>query len=594
MKILIFSPFSAIWTHSFPEASIADALIQEGNEVLFIHCDRIFSEYCVAMSAHGLNQFSEKTDKQTICERCNELRDVINSRFKFESRKIESYLSSEDKSSIEGIINSLPYESFESFQLNGIPLGRIALYEVLLQYKKSDLNFNEKEWESCKINLRNTLYSYFASLKIIEREKPDRILIYNTLYAVNQTLKVIGNQKDIPVYFLHAGENLSNRLSTMIVSLNTTFEYRRELISKWEQFKNSTCTQVEANSVKNHFLTLFQGKHFLAYSHPVQSTISVREFFKISPSQKIIVATMSSYDERFAGETIGELRKPKSLIFNSQIEWISELIKYFKNHSDLFLIIRVHPREFPNKRDGVRSKHSLELEEIFKELPNNSAINWPTDNLSIYDLAKETDLFLNAWSSVGEEMSLFGIPVLIYSPELLLYPAELNYVATNKTDYFEKLCIALKDGLSFENTKKAFRWYALRLYKPVFKISDDFHHHEDPTVLSGNFLQKLKARFVSKKSELFGLVSQDFKRRNFNYSYDLGSYKKMKDGAGLSSVITNKLATKLDLIKKDELKVNRREEREIRDTMNKILSVLFDLDFEKDKGLYKFWNDNKK
>ncbi|TGL38129.1 hypothetical protein EHQ45_05400 [Leptospira bourretii] len=68
----------------------------------------------------------------------------------------------------------------------------------------------------------------------------------------------------------------------------------------------------------------------------------------------------------------------------------------------------------------------------------------------------------------------------------------------------------------------------------------------------------------------------------------------MKDGAGLTSVITNKLATKLDLIKKDELKVNRREEREIRDTMNKILSVLFDLDFEKDKGLYKFWNDNKK
>ncbi|TGL30558.1 capsule biosynthesis protein, partial [Leptospira bourretii] len=339
MKILIYSPFSAIWTHSFPEASIADALIQEGNEVLFIHCDRIFSEYCVAMSAHGLNQFSEKTDKQTICERCNELRDVINSRFKFDSRKIESYLSSEDKSSIERIINSLPYESFESFQLNGIPLGRIALYEVLLQYKKSDLNFNEKEWESCKINLRNTLYSYFASLKILEREKPDRILIYNTLYAVNQTLKVIGNQKDIPVYFLHAGENLSNRLSTMIVSLNTTFEYRRELISKWDQFKNSTCTQVEANSVKDHFLTLFQGKHFLAYSQPVQSTISVREFFKISPSQKIIVATMSSYDERFAGETIGELKKPKSLIFNSQIEWISELIKYFKNHPDLFLII---------------------------------------------------------------------------------------------------------------------------------------------------------------------------------------------------------------------------------------------------------------
>lgn len=336
MKILIFSPFSAIWTHAFPEASIADALIQEGNEVLYVHCDRIFSEYCVAMSAHGLNHFSDKSEKQAVCDKCNELRDGLNTRFRFASRTIESYLTSKDNTTIDDIINSLSYQSFESYNLNDIPIGKIALYDVLLHYKKSDLNFSEKEWASYRINFKNTLYSYFASSNIIEREKPDRILIYNTLYSVNQALKVLGNQKGIPVYFLHAGENLSNRLSTMIVSLNSTFDYRRELISKWNQFKNSTCTEVEANSVKNHFLTLFQGKHFLAYSSAVQSTISIREFFKISPEKKVIVATMSSYDERFAGESIGELRKSNSLIFDSQIEWISELIKYFNNNPQSF------------------------------------------------------------------------------------------------------------------------------------------------------------------------------------------------------------------------------------------------------------------
>ncbi|TGM62103.1 capsule biosynthesis protein [Leptospira meyeri] len=593
MKILFFSPFSAIWAHSFPEASIADALVREGNEVLFIHCDRIFSEYCVAMSAYGLTQFSEKSEKQAICDRCNEHRDVLNYKFKFNSQNIESYLSSEDKAKTEDILNSIEGESIESFQLDGVPLGKIALYEVLLQYKKSDLNFNEKEYLSCKINLRNTLYSFFASLKILALEKPDRILIYNTLYSVNQTFKVLANREGIPVYFLHAGENLSNRLSTMIVSLNNTFEYRRELISKWNEFKNLSCTKEEANSVKNHFLTLFRGRHFLAYSQPVELRNSIKDLFKISPNQRIIVATMSSYDERFAGESIGELKKPSFLIFNTQIEWISELVRYFTANPDLFLIIRVHPREFPNKRDSVRSTHSYELEKIFNVLPANIAINWPTDNISIYDLAKETDLFLNAWSSVGEEMTFFGIPVLIYSPELLLYPADLNYVATSKVDYFEKIGLALQDGHNLENTKKAFRWYALKLYKSVFKISDKFHYHEDPELLNGNYFKKWLIRLIAKKSELKGLVSKDFKRRNFHYSYDLGSYKKMKNSVMLSSVISDKFKSKLDLINKDDYDVNPNEDSEITETMTEVLSILFDQDLEKDKKLYKFWNEVK-
>lgn len=589
MKILIFSPFSAIWMHSFPEAGIADALIREGNEVLLINCDRIFSDYCVAMSAYGLNQTSEKTEKQAVCIKCNEMRDTLNARFKFDSRKIESFLQPEDRSAIDGIMNSISDDSYESFKLNGIPLGKIALYDVLLQYKKSELDFSENEWNSYKINLRNTLFSYFASLKILEREKPDRILIYNTLYSINQTLKAIGNQKDIPVYFLHAGENLSNRLSTMIVSLNSTFEYRTELISNWNRFKNSTSTKLEVNNVKNHFLTLFQGKHFLAYSTPVQSSISIREFFKISPNQRVVVATMSSYDERFAGESIGELKKSNTLIFDSQIEWISELIKYFKNSPDLFLIIRVHPREFPNKRDVVRSKHSLELEKIFKEIPSNTAINWPTDNLSIYDLAKETDLFLNAWSSVGEEMSLLGIPVLIYSPDLIMYPADLNYVATSKMDYFEKFNNALTDGLSFENTRKAFRWYSLKLYKSVFKTSDEFHYHENLNSSPRSIFEKIKTRLISKYSEIVGFVTKDFKRKYYYYSYDLGSYKKMKDSRNLSFLIKNKLKSKLDLIKEDTLKLNKNEEDDIRKVMNEILSALFRNNLEKDKKLYKFW-----
>jgi hypothetical protein len=152
---------------------------------------------------------------------------------------------------------------------------------------------------------------------------------------------------------------------------------------------------------------------------------------------------MSSYDERFSSEIINVIPKYDNLIFSEQIDWIKFLIGFVKHRQDLFLIIRVHPREFPNKRDSMRSQHSLMLEKVLVDLPVNVKLNLPEDNLSIYDLAEYTDLFLNAWSSVGEEMSLLGIPVLIYSDDLVAYPSDINYVANSQEDFRNKIDIAL-------------------------------------------------------------------------------------------------------------------------------------------------------
>src|SRR5690606_6941171 len=101
---------------------------------------------------------------------------------------------------------------------------------------------------------------------------------------------------------------------------------------------------------------------------------------------------------------------------------------------DLFLIIRVHPREFPNKRDSLKSDHALELEQTLSELPENVRVNWPSDNISLYDLAQIMDVCLNSWSTAGKEMGTLGIPVVLYSADLVFYPADLNYLAVSADD----------------------------------------------------------------------------------------------------------------------------------------------------------------
>ncbi|OGD75361.1 hypothetical protein A2228_00765 [Candidatus Collierbacteria bacterium RIFOXYA2_FULL_46_10] len=58
-------------------------------------------------------------------------------------------------------------------------------------------------------------------------------------------------------------------------------------------------------------------------------------------------------------------------------------------------------------------------------------------------------------------MGLLGLPVVLYSKDLILYPADLNYLAKNKNDYFRKIETALKNGWNYNRVKYAYRWLSL-------------------------------------------------------------------------------------------------------------------------------------
>jgi hypothetical protein len=113
-------------------------------------------------------------------------------------------------------------------------------------------------------------------------------------------------------------------------------------------------------------------------------------------------------------------------------------------------------------------------------LPTNVRVNWPTDELSIYDVAEHASVVLNAWSTAGKEMALLGIPVVTYCPEMLLYPGDLHHVGTTRERYFAAIDDALREGWSFERSRLAFRWWVIELVRSVADISDGYSFDETP------------------------------------------------------------------------------------------------------------------
>jgi hypothetical protein len=479
LKIVFFAPHSAVWIHAFPEALVAESLKQAGHEIIYVGCGGTLESHCVAMSAYSVPFEAPASAKHRVCAACRRNRDILRARIGLTGPDLEGLATAADWAAAEEAIRALSAAELVELTLEGIHVGRIALYEMLIQRKRGALDLTAQESLRFQSSLRNVIVVLRVMGRMLDELKPDRVVLYNALYSVNRAVCLLAQRRGIPQYYLHAGDNLSNRLGTLVLARDHAFAYCWHLRSQWPRFKDRPCPPEAMRAGTNHLLEVARGRSVWAYSAAAGASMDLEQTFGVAPGQRVICATMSSDDERFGGEVVGVLPSLEGRLFPKQIDWIRALTEYVEPRSDLLLIIRVHPREFPNKREQVLSDHAVMMQEAFARLPDNVRVNWPTQNVSLYDLAGITDVFVSAWSSAGKEMAWLGMPVVLYDDDLALYPADLNYVGMTTPDYFRCIEQALLDGWSADRIRKGYRWCAVELYYSTLDISESFAKNEN-------------------------------------------------------------------------------------------------------------------
>ena len=148
---------------------------------------------------------------------------------------------------------------------------------------------------------------------------------------------------------------------------------------------------------------------------------------------------LSSSDEAFAAFTIDAFpeKKFKSNVFKNQLEWLDFTLDYFSKNPDFGLIVRIHPRETFEKNGVSISQHFIKIANKLKSnhLPDNIYINYPSDNISVYDLFDITDVTLVSWSLTGIESLLHSKPVIVYDNNLTNYPDEIICAGNSINEY---------------------------------------------------------------------------------------------------------------------------------------------------------------
>jgi hypothetical protein len=473
MRVLFFSPFSYFQPHSLPERILAESLMREGADVTILNCDGVFKDLCLCMP---LDSFNNQEKRLSICKQCMRNRDAYKSEFNLKTAVIGDYLQQSDYVEIKRQMQDISTLNFLDYKYEGVPIGKYALYEFLLSYKLNSPVIPQKLWEQFQVQIKNALIAAIAAKNFLTELNPDIVIFYNTLYSVNRVVAAQAEKNGIEHYMIQAGAHLRYRTNQLLVTKGLTFYFNKS--PHLSDFRKKYMSKKEVIYVNEHIAELFAAVSPWVYSTRSERIDSenIRIKLGITGNQKIALAVMRSNDERIGAGFAGQAGLEGEPIFSSQFEWLNWLSIFCEKNPDVFVIFRIHPREFPNKRESVLSTAATEFLSFIEKtiLPNNLYINLPSDNFSLHDLLKVTNLMLNNSSSAGLEANLFGIPVLGNRDALYSFDQILQVEPESIEHYEQLLREMLENKKDFARVIAAYRWLNFLLSEVSIDISDGY------------------------------------------------------------------------------------------------------------------------
>lgn len=508
-NILFFSPFQGIAQHAFIERKFGHLLKNMGHEVEFLTCDGIFERACLSFAVYGVKSSDPLHMKRSVCDSCRNYRAQLES-LNLKTSNIENYLSPSALQEVERFIDEIKVSRHVDCEYDAYAVGRIASYEMILNNKiKNVAVLGEAFFEEFLENLRNVMVVLKAITHFFDTKKVDQVFVYNSNYSVNNIVSAVAKRRNIRLTSMQYPVNLETFMSTMVLTDENTYlnlRSRVEFFAKHHDKINVSASDIQ--TARNHIQKIHSASSPWVYSAPKhESQGSVQRKMGVDRTRPIYLLSMSSPDELFGLNYAifnSHFFDRKTPVFRDQIAWIEETVSYFKKHPELQLIIRVHPREFPNKRESVKADVS-QYDRIFSEISDNIHINTPDDNISIYDLFDIINVNIVGWSSVGMESVLAGIPTISTFDMLTTYPSEaLNYTIGSVDEYHHVLSTS-KDMSEVECDRLknlALKWLAFDLNYSALKFKGGEFWNRQNSLFDRvlNKLRRILVRFGIKLS----------------------------------------------------------------------------------------------
>lgn len=173
----------------------------------------------------------------------------------------------------------------------------------------------------------------------------------------------------------------------------------------WEAYRKKPLTNDESEKIHALFearkkASVWKNFSRLWQSIPAEGVQQAREKLGLDKRPVVLLATNVLGDSLTLG---------RQIFSQSMQEWIERTVQYFAGRDDVQLVIRVHPGEVLTHGASMVDVVS----NVLPRLPENIHLIRPEEKVNTYDLIAAADVGLVYTTTVGLEMAMSGVPVIV-------------------------------------------------------------------------------------------------------------------------------------------------------------------------------------
>lgn len=230
--------------------------------------------------------------------------------------------------------------------------------------------------------------------------KPDVVILPNGTIQEMGVLFRVARYLDIPTVTFEFGDKREH----IWLAQNAEI-MRHDTSDLWQSRGNKPLDENQLEQLQALFSARQDAKTWKNFTRQWQDTptkggASVQKKLNLDDRPVLLLAT----------NVLGDSLTLDRQVFSSTMaDWIQKSLRYFADRQDVQLIIRVHP--------GETLTHGTSMGDVVKnelgDIPDHIHLILPEEKINTYDILDIADLGLVYTTTVGLEMAMRGIPVVV-------------------------------------------------------------------------------------------------------------------------------------------------------------------------------------
>jgi hypothetical protein len=251
-----------------------------------------------------------------------------------------------------------------------------------------------------KLRLQRNQAAAGAAYSYFKRHTPDAIILPNGTILEFGVIYQVARFLGIPTVTYEFGEQCDR-----IWLAQNSEVMRQETTQLWHARQDQALNPEQLNQVRQLFSARQHASLWENFARrwqgvPSEGGAQVRQTLGLDQRPVILLATNVIGDSLTLG---------RQVFSDSMTEWLERTVGYFAARTDVQLVVRIHPGELITKGPSVADV----VHKILPSIPENIHLVTADARVNTYDIVEIADLGLVYTTTVGMEMAMSGVPVVV-------------------------------------------------------------------------------------------------------------------------------------------------------------------------------------